>query len=295
MACIVCLIAAPETSRLDPFLVDRVRRSLPETELEWLAPTEACELGPLEIEPDLARRTARTVLDDAPIDVIATDAEDRRKKILLCDMDSTIIGVECVDELAGVLNVRDQVAAITRRAMNGELPFREALVSRVSLLAGLPLSTLEEIAAQVPLNAGAKTLVRTMTKNGATAALVSGGFTHFTDPVARQVGFAQHLSNELEIVDQRLTGRLIPPVLGKDAKVEKMDDLCREREVSRDAVVAVGDGANDLPMLQAAGLGLAYRAHQTVRAAIANRIDSGALTAALYAQGYRWDEFVTGD
>jgi phosphoserine phosphatase len=293
MSTVVCLISRPATMTLTPALVDRARRALPETEAEWLAEGEAVELGPLEMTPAEARRRVRDALDDAPLDVCALPFEGRRKRLLLADMDSTIIGVECIDELAAVVGIKDEVARITRRTMNGELDFEDSLTARVALLKGMAEAELERVAeSRTPLNPGAATLVATMRAHGALTALVSGGFTFFTEHVRRRAGFDRHEANVLEIVDGRLSGRVLPPILGRSAKKTTLERLCHELGCTAEAALAIGDGANDLEMLAAAGLGVAYRAHQTVRAAVPVRLDVADLDGALYLQGYRRDEFV---
>mgnify|MGYP006299592449 FL=1 len=276
-------------------LVERARRALPETEVEWLSRDQAVELGPLECEPEAARGRVRDALDAAPVDVCALPFEGRRKQLLLADMDSTIIQVECVDELADALGLRERIAAITRRAMNGEIPFAEALTERVALLAGLEVATLEEIAlTRTPLSPGARTLVATMKAHGAVTGLVSGGFTLFTSRVRARCGFDHDRANTLEIADGRLTGRVLPPVQDHGAKVAELERLVAANDLLDEDVIAVGDGANDVPMLERAGIGVAYRAHQKVRARVPVRLDVADLTGALYLQGYRRDDFVKG-
>ena len=276
-------------------LVERARRALPETEVEWLGHDEAVELGPLECAPEAARGRVRDALDAAPVDVCALPFEGRRKQLLLADMDSTIIQVECVDELADALGLRERIAAITRRAMNGEIPFAEALTERVALLAGLEVATLEEIAlTRTPLSPGARTLVATMKAHGAVTGLVSGGFTLFTSRVRARCGFDHDRANTLEIADGRLTGRVLPPVQDHGAKVAELERLVVAHDLLDEDVIAVGDGANDVAMLERAGIGVAYRAHQKVRARVPVRLDVADLTGALYLQGYRRDDFVKG-
>ncbi|MEO1090823.1 MAG: phosphoserine phosphatase SerB [Pseudomonadota bacterium] len=293
MATVVCLIADPARRPLDATLVERARRALPETEIEWLSAGEALELGPVELEPTVAQRLVRDALDAEPVDVCALPFEGRRKRLLLCDMDSTIIEVECIDELADALGLKAEIAEVTRRTMNGEIPFEQSLPSRVELLAGLPETTLSEIAeGRTPLTPGATTLVRTMRANGAASALVSGGFTYFTRRVRERVGFDIDRANVLELRDGKLTGKVVPPLLGQDAKVATLAELRTAHGLGDDDVLAVGDGANDIPMLQAAGLGVAFRAHQTVRAAVPHRLDVADLTGVLFLQGYRREQFV---
>jgi phosphoserine phosphatase len=293
MSTVVCLIAQPATMPLAAELVERARRALPETEVEWLAREEAAELGPLELEPAIAQRRVREALGSVPLDVCALAFEGRRKQLLLADMDSTIIQVECVDELADALGIRDRIAAVTRRAMNGEIPFAEALGERVALLEGLEQATLERIAdTRTPLSPGARTLVATMKAHGAVTGLVSGGFTLFTERVRRRCGFDSDRANTLDIAAGKLTGRVVPPIQDHTAKVDELERLVAAHDLLDEDVIALGDGANDVPMLERAGIGVAYRAHQKVRAQVPIRLDVADLTGALYLQGYRRDEFV---
>ncbi len=259
---------------------------------DWLAPDQACDLPMRGLDPEQAEAAVRATLPaDAPIDIIAQRPVERRKSLLIADMDSTIVEEETLDELAAALGLKDKISAITQRAMNGELDFAEALKERVGLLAGLAETALAETAAAVTLMPGAKTLVATMKAQGARCILVSGGFTFFTGRVAAAVGFDDHAGNVLEIVDGKLTGRVVPPIRDK---ADKYNRLCSEASalgLPTEAVLAVGDGANDLPMLQAAGLGVAFRAKPSVRAAARYRIDHADLTALLFAQGYRREDF----
>lgn len=294
MSTVICLIANPATTPLALDDVDRVRRCLPETEVEWLGPSVAAEVGPVEIEPYEAWQRARQAVEDRFIDVVALPFEGRKKRLLIADMDSTIIQVECVDELAAAVGLRERVSAITQRAMNGELDFEAALTERVALLAGLEETTLAQIAnEQTPLTAGARTLVQTMAKAGAVTALVSGGFKFFTSRVAARCGFDHNRANVLELQDGVLTGRIEGAIQGQDAKVAALSSLLADNALGADDAIAIGDGANDIPMLKAAGLGVAFHAHQAVRAAVPNRLDVADLTGALYLQGYRRDDFVT--
>ncbi|HET6522040.1 MAG TPA: phosphoserine phosphatase SerB, partial [Geminicoccaceae bacterium] len=231
----------------------------------------------------------------AGVDVAGLPASgDRRKRLLVCDMDSTVITVECIDELADYVGLKAEVAAITRRAMNGEIDFAPALRERVALLAGLPAATLEEVYRErVRPMPGALTCVRTMRRMGARTALVSGGFGFFTRRVARDVGFDVEEANELEVRDGRLTGRVLEPVRGREAKLAALRRFAAEDGLTPRDALAAGDGANDLPMLRAAGLGVAFRAHPRVAARAAVSIAHGDLTALLYLQGIPEAEFVT--
>ena len=260
----------------------------------WLAP-EACEL-PFEAS-DLAG--ARAVRDhiaagigDVPIDVCVVPAAGRRKALLVADMDSTIIQQECIDEMADMLGLKSRIAAITERAMRGELPFEAALRERLALLAGLEVGALQRVFDErVTLMPGARTLVATMRANGAFTALVSGGFSFFTSRVAAAVGFDVNQANELEIVDGRLTGNVVGPILGREAKLAALRHYREVRGLPEGATMAVGDGANDLSMIEAAGLGVAYRAKPVVAAETDVGITHGDLTALLYLQGYRRTDF----
>jgi phosphoserine phosphatase len=229
---------------------------------------------------------ARDMLAELPIDANIVPRQGRRKRLLIADMDSTIIGCECIDEIADAVGVKPKVAAITEAAMRGDLDFEAALTERVALLKGLAASTLETVyAGRVRLNPGAATLVRTMAAHGADTALVSGGFTFFSERVADAAGFGSHRANTLEIDQGVLTGRVVPPILGRDAKAERMAALCRAGGYDAAAVLAIGDGANDLAMIAAAGLGVAYRAKPAVAHAADARLDHADLSAALHLQG----------
>lgn len=292
MPAVVCLIADPAVQPLDPGLVRDVA-AVAGGEPRWLAPETAAEVLADAAEPaGLAERLA-PLLADAPLDHAVLPADRRRKRLLVTDMDSTVITIECIDELADFAGLRDEVAAVTRRAMNGELDFAAALEARVALLAGLPEIVFGEVIRErLRLMPGAGTLVRTMRAHGAYTALVSGGFTAFTGHVRDACGFDLDEANALEVEGGRLTGRVLPPLRGADAKLATLERLASERGLAREATLAAGDGANDLPMLRAAGLGVAFRAHPRVRAQAPVRVDRGDLTALLYLQGYARDEFV---
>lgn len=261
---------------------------------DWLAPEEAADLPFAGLAPDQADAAARAALGGAAVDVIAQAAAGRRKRLLIADMDSTIVTTETLDELAGQAGIKDRIAAITKRAMNGELDFEGALRERVGMLAGLPVEAMQRTWEETELMPGARELVATMRANGARCALVSGGFTFFTGRVAALVGFHEHHSNTLLEADGRLTGHVADPILGRNAKLTTLKRLAAEEGIGLDATVAVGDGANDLDMIQAAGLGVAYRAKPVVAAAARARVDHGDLRALLFAQGYRSAEFVAG-
>jgi phosphoserine phosphatase len=228
------------------------------------------------------------------VDACVQPAQARRKRLLVADMDSTIINVECLDELADFAGVKEQVAAITERAMRGELEFEGALRERVGMLTGLPLAALQSAYDErVRLNPGARTLVRTMAANGARCLLVSGGFTFFTGRVAEAAGFHDNRANTLHTADGALTGAVGEPILGREAKLSALKDEAAALGLDLAETLAIGDGANDLAMIEAAGLGVAYRAKPIVAAQAAAKVDHADLTALLYFQGYREGEFVT--
>lgn len=266
----------------------------------WLAPGDAWE-QPLRLSASPApsaalRASVANHLAGRPIDVNVVPAAGRRKALLVADMDSTIIQQECIDEMADMLGLKARIAAITERAMRGELPFEAALRERLALLAGLEVSALQRVFDErVTLMPGARTLVATMRTNGAFTALVSGGFSFFTSRVAAAVGFDTNQANELEIVEGRLTGGVVGPILGREAKLEALLRYRGARALAEAATMAVGDGANDLAMIEAAGLGVAYRAKPVVAAEADVGITYGDLTALLYLQGYRKADFVSAD
>jgi len=252
----------------------------------------ACDL-PLIAERDAAEAVVATELDGLPVDVCVQPAAGRRKRLLVADMDSTIINVECLDELADFAGLKAEISAITERAMRGELQFEGALRERVGMLKGLATTALQQAYDErVRLNPGARTLVRTMAANGARCALVSGGFTFFTSRVAEAAGFHVNRANTLIEQDGRLTGQVGDPILGKEAKLAALHEEAAALGAPLSATLAVGDGANDLAMIQAAGLGVAYRAKPIVAAQAHAKVDHADLTALLYFQGYRSDEFV---
>ena len=261
---------------------------------DWLAPDEAADLPFGALAHDQADAAARAALPGAAVDIIAQAAAGRRKRLLIADMDSTIVTTETLDELAGQAGIKDKIAAITKRAMNGELDFEAALRERVGMLAGLPVEAMQRTWEETELMPGAHELVATMRANGARCALVSGGFTFFTGRVAALVGFHEHHSNTLLEAEGRLTGHVADPILGRNAKLATLKRLAAAEGIGLDATLAVGDGANDLDMIQAAGLGVAFRAKPVVAAASRARVEHGDLRALLFAQGYRGAEFAAG-
>lgn len=289
----VSLIAAPNRANLESALLDGLARMWDGGATRWLNPGIAAEFD-IEAMPD-GVDPVWADLQAGGIDLAIQPAEGRRKSILLADMDSTMIDQECIDELADMAGVGPRVAGITARAMNGELNFNEALIERVGLLAGLDASVIDEVLrTRITMAAGGHELVATMRAHGGYAALVSGGFTAFTGPVAARLGFDENRANTLLSNGGVLTGQVTLPILGREAKVEALHQISTARGVSPAEVIAVGDGANDLGMLQLAGSGVALHAKPAVAAQAQIRINHGDLTALLYLQGYRATDFVTG-
>jgi phosphoserine phosphatase len=284
---VLTLIAARTATTLDAATVAAVRDAVRGAPPDFLSPGEAADI-PLREPPDMA--AVRAALGKKPIDAITVKTRGRRKGLLIADMDSTIITGETLDELASFAGLREKIAAITARAMNGELEFEAALRERVAMLKGLDIGALEKTWQRIELTPGARELVATMRAHNALTALVSGGFTFFTARVAAQLGFDIHRSNTLLDDGKKLTGTVAEPILGRDAKLSTLHELAAQRAVKMSATLAVGDGANDLAMLREAGLGIAFHAKPAVTQQIRARIDHGDLTALLYAQGYRAED-----
>lgn len=289
---VATLLTSPENPTLDPALVDSLRNAWGGGDAIWLAPDEAAEFD-LPFVP-VNRWEVWADLQSTGVDLVLLPAKDRRKKMLLADMDSTMIRQECIDELAAEAGVVDQVAPITARAMNGELEFEAALSERVALLKGVDAAIVDRVLdTRISYMPGGAALVATMKAHGGHAALVSGGFTAFTTRVAADLGFDEHRANTLRISDGRLTGEVAQPILGRDAKVSALREITAQLGIGPADVIAVGDGANDLGMLGLAGSGVALHAKPAVQARAKIRVNHGDLTALLYIQGYRADEFVT--
>jgi phosphoserine phosphatase len=292
---VATFVSNPQTPALTPALIARGAQALGlEGQTHWLDKDVAADLI---FESTLAPRALadalRGTLEPYPIDVIVQPVDGRRKKLFLADMDSTMIGQECIDELADFVGLKEQVSFITERAMRGELSFEPALRERVALLKGLDVNVIATILAErITYTPGGHELVHTMRAHGAYTALVSGGFTLFTGPVSQAIGFHEHRSNELILTDGVLAGLVAEPILGKEAKLASLKELARINQLLPLETMAVGDGANDLAMLQAAGLGVAFHAKPAVAEAAAARIDHADLTALLYAQGYNRREVV---
>lgn len=288
----VTIVGPPDAARAAAALVDAAPTPVVLSADD--APLLALDLP--DVSGDIG--AVRAILESAPdrLDWCVQPAANRRKALLVCDMDSTIIGCECIDELAREAGVGDAVAAVTERAMRGEIAFEDSLRERVAFLAGLGDEALARVYAErVRLNRGARALVATMQHHGAFAALVSGGFTYFTERVARDAGFDAHRANRLALEDGRLTGRVEEPPLGPNAKAEALVSYARSREIEPEGAMAVGDGANDLAMMALAGVSVAYKAKPAVLAAADGRIVSGDLRSALFFQGYRHDAFIEPD
>lgn len=293
MTHVLTLIADPAKPVIDRACVENVAGALDvrADSADWLAEGIAVDLPVAGADVAAATKAARSALAGRPVDAVVQPVAHRRKRLLVADMESTIIENEMLDELAEFLGLRTHIAAITARAMNGEIDFAGALRERVDLLKGLPVARLAEAATRIRHMAGAATLVATMRANGAYCALVSGGFTFFTAMVRAQLGFDEDRANRLLDDGAALAGTVGEPILGKEAKLEALQTLAASRGVRMEETMSVGDGANDLPMLQAAGLGIAFRAKPAVAAVTRARIDHGDLTALLYLQGYRREQF----
>jgi phosphoserine phosphatase len=289
MQYILTVVAQREATTLTPAMLNQIRNAVRGAPPVVLSPGEAADI-PLSVPLDpIALRAA---IEGKPIDAIVTKARGRRKALLIADMDSTIIQGETLDELAGFAGIGDKIAAITRRAMNGELEFKAALRERVAMLKGLDIGALEKTWQQVRLTPGARELVATMRAKGALTALVSGGFTFFTGKVAALLGFDLHRSNTLLDDGAALTGQVGEPILDRDSKLAALNALAAQRGVRLHATLAVGDGANDLDMIRAAGLGVAFHAKPIVAKEARAKVDHADLRALLFAQGYPASAFV---
>jgi phosphoserine phosphatase len=295
MSLVATLICNPSEPELDSTAIDAARTALPSPEhADWLFEGTAADIRFSSTEdPRTISGRLREAMNGIRVDIVVQPQIDRRKRLLLADMDSTMIGQECIDELAAFAGLKDHVAAITERAMRGEIAFEPALRERVALLKGLPTSVVDEVLAKhITLTPGAVQVVRTMRAHGAYTCLVSGGFTLFTSRVAEMIGFQENRANTLIAEDGKLTGMVAEPILGREAKLAALTELRESFDFDNLDTLVVGDGANDLAMIEQAGLGVAYHAKPAVAAAAGARIDHGDLTALLYAQGYKRSEFV---
>jgi phosphoserine phosphatase len=294
MTRVATLVSAHGQALLSDALLAALRQAVRATSMRLdgeIAADLFCEAD----DPRVLEADIRAALDGAAIDIIIQPVATRRKSLFLADMDSTMIGQECIDELAAYVGLKDLVAGITERAMRGEIAFEPALRERVALLRGVRLDVVDEIIRErLTLTPGGSALVRTMRANGGYTALVSGGFTVFTGPISTIIGFDEHRSNTLLAQGGILTGEVADPILGKQAKRDALLELSARFGVGPARTLAIGDGANDLAMLGEAGLGVAFRAKPAVAAAAHARLDHADLTALLYAQGYRGEEIVQG-
>ena len=291
MDLVLTLIAAPGAS-LDSSMADAARRALDKAgAIDWLAQGAACDIPFAGTEAAKAQGSARAALGGAKLDLLVQPASGRRKRLLVADMDATMTEGETIDDLAAIAGIGPQIAAITAQAMRGELDFPAALRRRVALLKDLPESALLKVRDAMKPMPGARTLIATMKKHGVHAVLVSGGFELFTSHARGLIGFDESHGNRLEIAGGKLTGRVIEPILGRDAKLEILKSAAGSRGIALADAIAVGDGANDLGMIQAAGLGVAFHAKPVVAEAARARVDHGDLTSLLYMQGYRRAEF----
>jgi phosphoserine phosphatase len=300
MSHFLSLIAAKAKAPLTAADADRARQALAMAGAEsdapaWLSPGEACDI-PFDGARESPLEAARSALSDRPVDVNVVPAVSRRKRLLVADMDSTLIEQECIDEMAAEIGAKPAVAAITERAMRGEIAFEPALRERVALFAGLRADiAMRVLAERITITPGAAVLVATMRAAGAHTALVSGGFTVFAEPIGRRLGFDEQRANKLLIQDGAFTGLVAEPVLGRAAKVDALLEMTRRLGIGIADAVAVGDGANDLDMIKLAGLGVAFHGKPALHAAADAAIDHADLTGLLFLQGYRRDEFVEAE
>lgn len=294
MPLIATLVSHPVRRTVSASLANMASRSVGASAVRWLGEGVACDLVLAEgAESTETIAALRAALASEPVDVIVQQADTRRKTILLADMDSTMIDQECIDELADEIGVKDHVAAITARSMNGEIAFEPALRERVALLKGLDTAVVDRIIAnRLTLASGGRSLVQTMRANGAWTALVSGGFDVFTSRIADMLGFQENRANRLIEENGRFAGLVAEPILGRAAKADALNEISARLGLTPADAIAVGDGANDLDMIRLAGTGVALHAKSTVAAEAKVRIDHGDLTALLYVQGYRQEEFV---
>ncbi|QND38489.1 phosphoserine phosphatase SerB [Rhizobium leguminosarum bv. viciae] len=294
MALVATLVANPSNPVLTPEIAEQAAEAVNASGLYWLADGIACDIALRDgTDVQAAEANILAVISSAPIDLVIREQETRRKKLLIADMDSTMIGRECIDELAAEVGLKEKVATITARAMNGEIAFEPALRERVALLKGLPISVVDEvIAKRITLTPGGTELIATMKSKGHYTALVSGGFTVFTSRIAATLGFDENRANTLLEDGGILSGFVAEPILGKQAKVDALNEISARLGISPEEAIAVGDGANDLGMLHLAGAGVALHAKPAVAAEAQMRINHGDLTALLYIRGYRKTDFV---
>lgn len=293
-AYVITLIGNAQTNPLRPETITLVSRALNIAPQEdWLGKNEACDLF-FDSQTDAAtfNKQAHVALQGSGIDAVCMPAVGRRKKLLISDMDSTMINQECIDELGDAIGVGDKISHITQAVVSGDIGFSDALRQRLALMKGMEYELLDRVYKErITLIDGARTLVQTMRKHGAYCILVSGGFSFFTNRICNVVGFHDHQANELEFKGNKLTGNVLEPILGRTAKLETLNKLCAEKYLKPIDVVAVGDGANDIKMIHAAGLGVAFHGSDSLKEHANAHIEHSNLTALLYLQGYRKSEF----
>jgi phosphoserine phosphatase len=298
MSLVATLICHPANPALDSTVLDGARAILPSAgSAQWLFDEVAADIPFGDGSEDIGAiaQRLRQAREDLPIDIVVQPQAARRKKLFLADMDSTMIGQECIDELADFVGLKAHVSGITERAMRGEIAFEPALRERVALLKGLSVDVVDKVIQErITLTPGGREVVATMRAHGAGTCLISGGFTLFTQAIAKKIGFAENRGNELIVHDGKLTGEVKEPILGRAAKLATLIELREAFDLDNIDTLVVGDGANDLGMIGEAGLGVAFHAKPAVATSAAARIDYGDLTALLYAQGYRREEFVGG-
>ncbi len=292
---VLTLIGNARTAPLEPVHIERVCQRLATTgQTDWLGQREACDVffeSPLSAV-DLAHE-ARDALSETTIDAVCTSLKGRKKKLLISDMDSTVINQECIDELGDAIGLGPQIREITAAVINGDISFSDALRKRMALMKGMERSLLESVYEErISLQSGARIFVQTMRRHGAFCILVSGGFSFFTRRIAERIGFHDHQGNELVFKDGKLTGQVQEPIFGRSAKLNALTRLCDEKGLEPSDVLAVGDGANDIKMIKAAGLGVAFHGSDSLKKQANACIDHGDLTALLYIQGFRKSQFV---
>lgn len=297
MNLVLTLITSPDRANITKHHIDQAHTILDKASCNpkapfWLAENISCDIEFDDAEPTRSLNFLREGMKGSEIDIVVQSRTNRRKRLLLADMDSTIVFGETLDELAYYAGLKHQIAAITERAMRGEIEFKRALRERVSMLKGLSVDTMEECLNDIKLTKGASTLVKTMRANGAYTVLVSGGFSFFTQAIAKKVGFNEERSNTMIIEQGVLTGEIGEPILDREAKLETLKTISKEKRISLIETIAIGDGANDLPMILNAGVGVAFHAKPVVEEQAPAAIRYGDLTALLYLQGYRQKEFI---
>jgi len=297
---VLTIIGNADSAPLEPFCIKNITRNLEgivstPIKIDWLAEYEACDFY---LQTDLSApeitKLCRAVSPSMPIDIVCLPALGRRKKLLISDMDSTVINQECIDELGNMVGIGEQIREITTMVVNGEITFPDALRKRVALMKGMKQEVLDRVYRdRISLMPGGRTLVQTMRHHGAYCILVSGGFTYFTKKISARLGFHDHQANSLVFKDGKLTEEVQDPILGRTAKLTILKTLCKDKELTPFDVIAVGDGANDIEMIEAAGLGVAYHGADRLKECANAWVDYGDLTALLYMQGFRKSDFIT--